>query len=65
MPMEQYRIMELCREYGTGNRIVQLLSPQRCINLNVVKETRSYITISDGGVRYCFTGNPNCTSSEK
>lgn len=59
MPMEQYRIMELCREYGTGNRIVQLLSPQRCININVVKETRSYITISDGGVRYCFTGNPN------
>ena len=55
--METYTLMELCKQSGTKNVICHLMAPSIKISLDEVDEKRSYMVITDNGVRYCLTGN--------
>jgi len=62
--MDEYTLMELSWRKGVKNVICHLLAPRKTISLIEVEETRSYMVAIDGGVRYCFTGNPNIIDAD-
>lgn len=62
--MDEYTLMELSWRKGAKNVICHLLAPRKTISLIEVEETRSYMVAIDGGVRYCFTGNPNIMDAD-
>ncbi len=62
--MDEYTLIELSWRKGAKNVICHLLAPRKTISLIEVEETRSYMVAIDGGVRYCFTGNPNIIDAD-
>ena len=62
--MDEYTLMELSWRKGVKNVICHLLAPRKTISLIEVEETKSYMVAIDGGVRYCFTGNPNIIDAD-